>query len=574
MENFIYIKSTELLRQELIRLKSVNVIGLDTETTGLNPLNSRIRLVQIAARDSPILIVDLFKLPPDGKQLIKTFLERDVIKVVHNAKFDYKFLKCEDIDISNNIYDTMLAAQLIDAGTKAIKFNLKDVLFHYTGIELNKEQQLSDWNSPNLTEEQLYYSALDASVLLPLREALNKNLKQYHLTQVALIEFAAIGAVAQMELNGIYINMEKLKSLQEEYELIKIKLDAELRSYFPNSDFNINSPVQLKKELASIGITVNSTNKETLIPLQNKFAPIELLLKYKGTNKLIQFINKIITEIAEDNRLYSNYFQCGTKTGRFSCTSFNLQQIPKESKIRECFTVADENVLIISDYSQVELRIAGEVANDATIIRAYQNDQDLHTLTASLVNTKPFSSITKKERDAAKALNFGLLYGMGSIKFKEYALNKHGVDMSLDEAGNFRAKFFQHYSGLKKWHQSNTQKINNSRGGEYIEARTLTNRSRKWIGEPSFAEYINFPVQGTGADILKIALGTLPTALIGTSAKIIATVHDEILLEANIKDAESVKIILKNVMEVAGNKLIKKIQIIADAKIATNWSEK
>ncbi|WP_326512187.1 DNA polymerase [Clostridium intestinale] len=574
MVKYNYIINDEELVRAIEDIRNAKVIGLDIETTGLNPKKYKIRLVQIAPENKNVIIIDWFKISSHGKNIIKTFLEGDVIKVLHNSKFDYKFLITESIDISNNLYDTMLAAQVIDSGIGSTNFKLENVVFHYTGIEMRKEQQKSNWSKEILSKEQLEYSAYDAYILLSLREEINKQLKSDNLTYIASIEFSTVPAVAQIELNGIYVDTIKLREVQSKFLEEKKQLEKEIRLYLPNTDININSPKQLKGALEGINIYVNSTSKEVLIPLSNKYPVIAIILEYKKLDKLLQFIEKILLNVSEDNRLYSNYFQCITKTGRFSCSDFNLQQIPHDYRIRECFSAPNEKVLVIADYSQVELRIAGEIADDYRIIKAYTDGQDLHSLTASLINNKKSSEISKDDRQAAKALNFGLLYGMGSERFKEYAMNNYGVEMSLEEANEFRNKFFTYYSGLKKWHMVNSVKVKGTSESAISEARTLANRRRLWNGKPSFTEFTNFPVQGTGADILKIALSVLPKALKDTSAKLVATVHDEIIIEAEKADAEKVKMILKTVMEKAGSLILKRIPIISEAKIAENWSEK
>lgn len=574
MIGYIYIDTNEELKEVFENMKDVSCIGLAVQTTGGSPRKDKLRLIQIAIEENPTIIIDLFRIDDTGRKYIKEFLESDVIKVAHNAKFSYKFLYTEEIDITKNLYDTMLAAQVINSGYAEMKLKLEDVVLHFTNIGINKEQQKSDWTKEVLTHEQLSYTAYNAYVLLPLRKILNEKLKKYKLTLVASIEFTAIPAVAQMEINGIYVDVKKMELLQSNYIDKQDILKQELTLYFPSANINLSSPVQLKNALESIGIAVTSTSKEVLIPISQKYEVVKLILQYKKIDKLIQFTRKIINSVEEDERLYSEYFQCKTKTGRFSCADFNLQQIPHEPAIRECFTVPQGKVLVMADYSQIELRVASEIADDYRIIKSYKNNQDLHSLTASLVNDMPLEKVTKTQRQSAKALNFGLLYGMGSSKFKDYAMNNYGVEMSLVEAEKFRNRFFTYYDGIKKWHKINSIKLKGIMANQYFETRTLANRRRVWLGEPSFTEVINTPVQGTGADILKIALGMLPKELRGTSAKILATVHDEILIEADDEEAEKIKEILQNIMELAGRELLKKVPIVAEAVIASNWGEK
>ena len=221
----------------------------------------------------------------------------------------------------------------------------------------------------------------------------------------------------------------------------------------------------------------------------------------------------------------------------------------------------------MADYSQIELRVAAEISQDSRMIAAYKQGQDLHKLTASLIMDKPLEEVTDDERQAAKAVNFGLIYGMGAKGLQSYAQNTFGVNMTEQDAIIFRARFFTAYQGLNQWHQREKQSARR-------ETRTLIGRRREWNDDPKLTEILNTPVQGCAADIIKKALTMLPDALNETRAMIIGCVHDEIILEAPEDKAEQVAQILKNTMEKAGQDILKSVPVIAETTIANSWSEK
>jgi DNA polymerase I-like protein with 3'-5' exonuclease and polymerase domains len=250
-------------------------------------------------------------------------------------------------------------------------------------------------------------------------------------------------------------------------------------------------------------------------------------------------------------RIHPNYHQLGAATGRFSCTDPNLQGLPKKNGFRECAIPEPKFKLVIGDYSQIELRVAAEISGDPRMLRAYQNGHDLHRLTASLVAQKSMEEVTREERQSAKAINFGLIFGMGEEGLQKYARNTYGVNMTREQARFFRNRFFQVYQGITRWHEA-TIRGNNTR-----ETRTIIGRRRLWKDQPLITELLNTPIQGTSADITKKALGILPGKLIGTGAKIIGTVHDEIILEVPEEKAESIAEILKTAM-IEGGRVFEK----------------
>jgi DNA polymerase I len=303
---------------------------------------------------------------------------------------------------------------------------------------------------------------------------------------------------------------------------------------------------------------------------KDKSKMIGLFLEYRRVTKAIQsFLSPIPQYIsAATGRLHPSYYQLGAYSGRFSCGNPNIQQIPRGKEFRDCFIPGNGCKLIIADYSQIELRVAAEIAQDNTMLEAYMQNMDLHALTASLIANKPIENISKQERQAAKAVNFGLIYAMGARGLQGYAKSVYGVDLSLKEAELFKSRFFNAYKGIAKWHDRM------KRASGMRESRTLSGRRILFSEQPGITALLNMPVQGTAADIVKRALGMLVPVTYRLGGSIVATVHDEILLEVPESAAEEASHELKRIMEAAGAYYLKKVPVVAETLIADSWADK
>lgn len=565
------VKSIELLTNE-------KVLGIDTETTGLDCHLHKLRLIQIASENNPTLVIDAFKC---DVKLLQPLLINDSVKVFHNAKFDIQFLMSKGLEISQTIFDTQLAHQLINSGKANIKASLKVIASEYLGIELSKEERLTDWSKEELTEAQLRYSSIDAKILLPLREKLREAIVTANLVRVAKIEFDCVLAVAMMEFNGMLLDVNQWQNILNEAVTRKEILAIEIQDKLPSEntlfkmDINLDSPSQLKEALIRADIKVNDTNSNTLKKLLPQHSEIIIpILEYKKLSKLISsFGDKLLKKINPiTGRLHGSYWQLGSQSGRFTSSEPNLQQIPRNKEARSCFIASPNHKLIIADYSQIELRIASEVANDRTMIEAYNRGEDLHKLTASIVLNKPLSEVTKEDRQIAKSANFGLIYGASVNGFRGYAESNYGIKLSENEAKTIMDNFFKSYSGLANWHKKTKSKIYN---GGINETRTLANRIR-YFDNASPQQILNTPIQGTGADMVKLALGKLVSALkpFKNKVKLLATVHDEIILEAHEDIAENVAKTLSEVMVNSGKEFLTRVPIEADSSIGDNWADK
>lgn len=579
---YIYVDENEKLDKCLGFLSNAAILGIDTETTGLDPINNKIRLLQIASEGNSVVVIDMFKLNEEAKEKLKFIFNTNSVKVFQNAKFDLEFLVYSGFLLKGPIFDTMLAAQIVRDKSGPRGFGLGVLASHYLGINLPKEEQKSDFGG-RLREEQLLYAAKDAAILLPLREKLIEQIKKGKLIEVCKLEFDCVWAVVDMELSGIRLNKEKWSNLYEEYlneerQLIK-KLNRELGSQGMqinmfgeeiSTDLNLDSQAQVIKALKKKGIELTSTAHSELIEYKDKYEVLQWLLEYRRVSKAIQGFLAPLTQYinSKTERLHSSYRQIGAHSGRFSCGNPNIQQIPRGKEFRECFVPSEGNKFVIADYSQIELRVAAEIAQDKTMLEAYNSGQDLHALTASLMANKNISEVTKAERQAAKAVNFGLIYAMGAKGLQSYAKTVYGVSMSLQEAETFRNRFFKAYKGIAAWHEKMKRTVN------VTETRTLSGRRCIFGSEAGLTGLLNTPVQGTAADIAKKALGLLAPEVKKLNAHIIATVHDEILLEVPEAFAKEAAVLLKSTMEKAGAYYLKQVSTIAETIIADSWAEK
>ena len=250
-----------------------------------------------------------------------------------------------------------------------------------------------------------------------------------------------------------------------------------------------------------------------------------------------------------------------------SCGGPNIQQIPRDKHFRACFSASKGNKLVIADYSQIELRVVAEISRDERMIKAYRNGEDLHRLTASLISGKHIEEVTKEERQSAKAMNFGLVFAMGAKGLQSYAKETYDVDMTLEQAEQFRNRFFHAYQGVAAWHK----RLKNN---PPLQSRTVAGRKHVYGGHSGLSGLCNTPVQGSAADIIKNALGMLVDKLDNTNTKIVAVVHDEIVLETERNQAPEVANILKETMEKAGAQYLRLVPLLAEVQIADNWAEK
>jgi DNA polymerase-1 len=422
-----------------------------------------------------------------------------------------------------------------------ISHKLKDVVRRELGEELDKEQQKADW-SGELTDEMLPYAAKDAEVLPPVQEKLAAKVEDADLKRVMEIEHRALPAMVLMANAGVPFDAEGWQRYLEQLEEEKNRLGCELKTLAPDhpegSEWNWNSWQQVLKAFDLLDIDLPDTKEETLSRCDHPLARI--LLEYRKTSTVLgTYGPSLLEKVEEDGRIYPSWWQVGAGTGRMSCSNPNLQNLP--SQARKHVKTSEGQALVKADYSQIELRIAAKISGDEKMLGAFCEGQDIHAITARSIAGK--EQVSKEDRKLAKAVNFGLLYGMGPAGLRHYARGSYGVEMTAGEAERYWRYFFETYPGLKVWHDREYRELKKSS----TETRTLTGRRR--TGVMKLTERLNSPVQGTGADGLKLALAYLwERRHECPDAQPILAVHDEIVVECDKDQAEAVEGWLKKAM--------------------------
>ena len=330
-----------------------------------------------------------------------------------------------------------------------------------------------------------------------------------------------------------------------------------------SSSWNWDSATpQVKEALAIAGCVVESTGDDALAAVEHPLA--DLIRKYRLAQKRsTTYGSDWLKHVHVDSRIYPSWRQLGASSGRMSCSDPNMQQLPRGELIGACVVAPAGRVLVKADYSQIELRIAAKVSGDAALLEAYRNGDDLHTLTARVV--LGIQDVTKQDRQLAKALNFGLLYGMGAKGFRNYAKSQYGLDLTEDEAKRYKDAFFKTYPGLAAWHRK-------VRMRKTMETRTLTGR-RLILGEQAPDTIrLNAPVQGTGADGLKLGLALLwERRQEMPGAFPVLAVHDEIVIECDVAQSESAAAWLKQAMLDGMSALVDPVPVEVEVKISPTW---
>jgi DNA polymerase I-like protein with 3'-5' exonuclease and polymerase domains len=590
MTNYVLIRTADELRKAIETLTSQPVVGLDTETTDLDPYTSRLRLIQLAIPDRVYIIDFDHFAETDTKNsealepLRRLLSAPRPIKIAHNAKFDAKFIKHKlGVDLGG-LFDTLLASQLVGAGDIEERHGLETVAGRYLNELVDKSERLSNWNL-ELTEAQLEYAARDAAILLPLREKLIERLKAESLVRVAQLEFECVMPVVDIELAGFFMHKDRWLEQLGIVEKRRAELAEQLQQVLAEEssqgslfggpqreDINLDSQQQLTKALNRLGIPLpESTRNWKLQPLAAQYPVIATLLEYRTVQKALTSYGTNMIEMINPmtKRLHADFRQIGAPTGRFACTNPNIQQVPHAVEYRRCFSgYPDGRKLIIADYSQIELRILAEFSGDRGFMEAFNTGADLHRVTAAQVFNTGVDQVTKEQRDFAKRLNFGVVYGIGAQRF---ALM---TGLSVSEAENVLRRYFGTYRELDTYLRDAANRAVSDR-----QARTGSGRLVRFRYDENDRQQIsmtqrngkNTPIQGTSADILKRALRLLKDELAGTNAQIVNIIHDEIVVEADADDAQEVAAKVERIMCAAGQEYLKTVPVKVETEIADEW---
>lgn len=577
---FTVVRTRPTLEQALEAVSRHSIIGVDTETTALDPRDGQVRLLQLAT-PAQSFVIDLFELRAFEHRGLRELLSSlQPIKVFHNAKFDVKML-LHHFDLeARGLFDTLLASQLIGAGRREGGHGLAAVSDRHLGELVDKSLQISDW-SGQLADAQYEYAAKDAALMLPLHEKLTASLQDLGLEEVARLEFECVLPLAAMELAGMAVDADCWRrlvvNLERAHHILSDELKRELAAGIPQlnlfgepPNINLDSPTQVMDALANMGIKIEGTRSWQLQSLAKQHSAVEKLLEYRSVQKLLSSYGLALLEHINPTtgRLHADFRQMGATGGRMSCSDPNLQQVPNTPEYRSCFRAPAGRKLVIADYSQIELRILADWSQDTALVKALLSGEDLHCVTASQMFGIALEAVSKDQRSAAKQLNYGMMYGLGAQGLGSRIGCPH------DEAEVLIRKYFEAYSGVAAFlrdaaDRAVTDRESRTRSGRLIYF-TFDANDRAQVGATQRLGK-NAPIQGSSADIIKRALALLYEALKPLDAKIVNCVHDEIVIEVAEGQADECAAILDREMVAAAREFISSVPVTVDISIGDAW---
>lgn len=604
-DNVIIVDTSEELTKLVKVLQGANQIAFDTETTSTDAMRAELVGISLAVQAGEGYYIPLGHSPAvAGKSqldleetlttLAKPLTDPGIPKVGHNVKYDYIVLARYGLSITPLAFDTMIAEWLCDPGSRNL--GLKSLAWVRLGIEMTEIQELigSGKNQRSMAdvpiEEAAPYAVADAEICLRLIPELQLELEEKNQLEMFVnLEMPLVPILAEMEMVGIALDTAFLKELSEEMHA-RIGQIAEQIYEMVGHEFNINSTQQLSKVLFDeLGLDPPDRTRKTasghystaasvLDELQDKHPMIDLIREYREIAKLKStYADALPDQVnAATGRVHTSYNQTGSVTGRLASSDPNLQNIPIRTelgrRIRQAFIPFPGNLLLGVDYSQIELRIVAHIAEDKAMIEAFLNDEDIHQATASAIYRVDLEDVTGDMRRHAKAVNFGLIYGMSP-----FGLSR-STDLTLAEAEDFVDAYFTQYPGV----QGYLEKIR-GQASEQGYVATLLGRRRYFpqllkdasvsevVRSRAMREAINAPIQGTAADIMKIAMLKLPKQLAegGYRARMLLQVHDELVFDCPENELEAVAGIVRETMQSAFELVV---PLKTDAKAGPNWS--
>ena len=589
------IESFEELKLLVEKMMKQEIVAFDTETEGLNALETDIVGISFSWQKGIgyyLPIKNNKSVHEKSFEILKPFFEStEIIKVGHNIKFDIQVLHKYNVKVSSPIYDTMVAHYLINPDMRHNLDTLSESYLNYSPISIESLIGKKGKNQISMRDVSIdkitNYASEDADITLQLKSIFDKEIEVNNLGKIFYdIEIPMINVLSEMETEGIKIDTSYLEKLDKEFEedLEKLKKEIFKKS---GEEFNLNSPKQLgeilfdKLKLVSKPKKTKtgqySTSEEVLSSLANDHKIIEDILEWRSLDKLQNtYVKSLPNEVSSlTNRVHSSFNQTVTTTGRLSSNNPNLQNIPIRTangqKIRRAFIPrGSDYILMAADYSQIELRVIASMSNEENMIDAFVNNQDIHTMTASKIYNVNPENVTREQRGNAKTVNFGIIYGVSAFGLSQQ------TDLNRSESKVMIDNYFLNYPGLKKYM---SDQIDFARNNGYVETimgrrRYLQNINSQNNMLRSGAERnaINAPIQGSAADIIKIAMININSELKKQSlkSKMLLQVHDELVFDVHKSEKDQIKDIVKTTMESA---VKLKVPLKIDLEFGKNWLE-
>ncbi len=596
----ILVDTIEKLEALARLLEQAQEIAFDTETTSTDQMRAELVGIALAVEPEQGYYIPLKHPDADNPQLTlatviealrKPLSDPNIPKVGHNLKYDYVLLKRNGLTVSPLSFDTMIAEWLIDSGSRNL--GLKNLTWVRKGIRMTHIEELIGKGRNQITMAQVpsrqaaNYAAMDVQAVLMLKPDLTVELEQRKAMGLFQdLEMPLIGGLAEIEMEGVALDVHYLRQMSGELNKRLLEIESQVQNAV-GEPFNLNSTQQLSVALFErLRISPPdrtqrtasghySTSADVLENLRGSHPVVDWVLEYRELSKLKStYVDALPAQVnPQTKRIHTSFNQTGSVTGRIASSDPNLQNIPIRTeigrKVRNAFIASPGHYLLGVDYSQIELRIVAHMANDLAMLEAFRSGQDIHATTAAAVYGISLENVSPEQRRHAKGINFGLIYGMSAFGLTRY------TDLTLAESEDFVAAYFKQFPGVKRY-LDGIRRLAAEQG--YVE--TLLGRRRYFPGLKSASSYnqrnreereaINAPIQGSAADIMKIAMIQVPKALkdAGLSTRIILQVHDELVLECPAEELCTAAKLVQDMMEKA---YPLDVPLSTEARYGLNW---
>ena len=596
----VIVDSEDKLKNLARELDNAKVISFDTETTGTEEMTAELVGISLSVKEGQGYYIPVGHVA--GKNLpIKKVIDAitppmtnaKIGKVAHNAKYDYIVLARYGLTVSPLTFDTMLAEFIVDPSSRNLglknlsEYRLDEEMTHIEELIGKGKKQIS--MAEVAIEAVANYAAADAETTLRLMAIEEKELKRVEGQNILdEIDMPLTAVLAEMEMTGALIDTKFFGEMSKELAARLNEIEKEIFGHVGKT-FNINSPQQLSDVLFNhlrleppdkgrkTTTGFYSTSADVLDSMRGQHPVLDFILEHRELSKLKStYVDALPAAVdANTGRVHTSYSQIGAVTGRLSSNNPNLQNIPIRTetgrRVRNGFIADKGNLLLSVDYSQIELRIVAHMAQDEAMLAAFRAGEDIHATTAAAVYDIPLDDVTKDMRRHAKAINFGLIYGMSAFGLM------HSTGLTLAESEDFVKAYFKKFPGIKKYLDGIRRDAAEIGYVETLLGRrryfpALQTKTNVQLKNREEREAINAPIQGTAADIMKIAMLKIPPALkkAGLSAKMLLQVHDELVLEVPKKEINETA---KVVQETMANAYPMSIPLDTEARAGISWGE-
>ena len=590
------VNSESIFNEFLNNLKTQTQFAIDSETTSLNVWQAELLGLSFSWQADEAYYLNIFD-HKDWLNKLKSILENpEVKKIGHHLKYDYEILLNHGVKMQGLAFDTLLAAYLLTSSNRNL--SLDSLVFSELGHKMQPIEDLIEpesssarrgKNQLNMKDVPLadlsWYACEDADFTFKLAKKIRPQLEKISdLGLFNTVELPLVKVLAEMEQNGILLDKHFLKKLDQKFSQMISKIEKKIYK-LAQTEFNIASPLQLKEVLfdklnvSTQGLKKTKTGISTaaneLEKMMDRHPIIPLISEFREYSKLQNTYTRALQELTDKNgRIHTTFNQTITATGRLSSSNPNLQNIPIRTdlgkEIRKAFIAPEGYKLIAADYSQIELRVIASLANDKKMIQYFKKGEDIHSRTAANVNKINIKDVTPQQRRSAKEVNFGVIYGLGSTGLAQR------TGMTRAEAKEFIDAYFKLHPQIKNWLED-TKKIAGRDG--FVE--TLLGRRRylpdihsgvQMIRASAERMAVNAPIQGTAADILKMAMIKIYKELpkISKKTKMLLTVHDELVFETPVSEVDKISRFVKKTME---NIYQLKVPVVVEVNSGKNWGE-